>query len=260
MRLRIKNLTCGYRNKPTLCQVSFEVAEGELLSILGPNGVGKTTLFKTILGLIEALGGEIMIDQENIHALSPANLAKLIAYVPQSQYLPFPFRVIDIVVMGRLAHLGIFASPKQEDYTIADKILDKLGILALRDQRYSEISGGERQIVIIAKALVQQPRFIIMDEPTSNLDLGNQMKVLSEIQKLKQEGIGVIMTTHYPNHAFLLTSKTILIKKSKQILYGSCEEILTKENIDSAYGVESMVTTIRDIKGSTYKICVPLLS
>lgn len=256
MIFSVKGLGCGYGRRTVLSGVNFELSEGEILCLLGPNGVGKTTLFKTILGLLAAKQGRITLDGEDVTRMSPAKLAKNIAYVPQTNAIPYPFRVIDVVVMGRLAYLGLFGAPSKQDYCMAEQALDKLGILFLRDRIYTKISGGERQLIMIAKALVQAPRLIVMDEPTSNLDLGNQMKVLGEVKKLKDEGLSIIMTTHFPNHAFLCSSQVFLINRNGDCLSGDCDNIITEDNISSTYGIGSRITSVEGPGGAVFKTCV----
>ncbi|WP_286723693.1 ABC transporter ATP-binding protein, partial [Pelotomaculum sp. PtaB.Bin117] len=196
MILEIKDASFGYSQKTVLRNISFNVGAGELLCLLGPNGVGKTTLFKSILGFIAIKGGEIILDGQNIKKWSKSRLAKAVGYVPQAHTTPFPYTVLDVVLMGRIAHLGPFSSPSRDDVKIAEESLERLGVSFLKDMTYTEISGGERQMALIARALTQKPQILILDEPTSNLDYGNQVRVLLQIKKLSEEGIGVIMTSH----------------------------------------------------------------
>lgn len=260
MNLKVENIKCGYGKKTVVEDISLNVKSGEILCLLGPNGVGKTTLFKSILGLLNIKGGKIFIDDENIDKLSSKELAKVIAYVPQAHTPPFPYSVLDVVVMGRTAHLGIFSSPKEEDYVMAEKIIDGLSISYLKDKIYTEISGGERQMVLIARALAQNPKILIMDEPTSNLDFGNQIRVLQSIKELSLKGIAVIMTSHFPDHAFLCCSKVALMRRNNKFNIGSVEEIITEDNLKSAYGIEVKITKTICENGNEIKSCVPLLA
>jgi iron complex transport system ATP-binding protein len=214
MNLEVRNVSCGYGGKPIISGVTFTLASRDSLCLLGPNGVGKTTLFKTILGLLKPLAGEILLDNENIAGWSRRDFAMRVGYVPQVHTPPFPFKVIDVVVLGRTAHLAAFSSPGRKDREIAEGALATLGIAHLKERIYTEISGGERQLVLIARALAQKPELLIMDEPTANLDFGNQIRVLSEVKKLVREAdMGVIMTTHFPNHAFFSGSKVAVMGK-----------------------------------------------
>lgn len=259
MRLEVKDAVCGYGSKKVVEGISLDVQSGEILCLLGPNGVGKTTFFKSILGFLKLLGGEILLDGENIKKLSKKRIARIIGYVPQAHTPPFPFSVLDVVIMGRTAHLGMFSSPSEEDREVAEQALETLGIFYLKDRIYTEISGGERQMVLIARALTQQPEVLIMDEPTSNLDFGNQVRVLDQINKLSKKGLGVIMTSHFPNHVFLCSTKVALMQHNNVFTVGSVDEVVTEENLRSAYGIDVRITTTADEKGNSIKACVPLL-
>lgn len=259
MKLEIKNLSCGYGKKTIVEDLSVSVEGGEVLSLLGPNGVGKTTFFKTILGFLKPHNGDIYVDGYNVKECRKNELARKIGYVPQAHEPPFPFTVLDVVVMGRTAHLGIFKSPSKEDYKIAEDALESLEVLYLRDKIYTEISGGERQMVLIARALTQKSEVLIMDEPTSNLDFGNQVRVLDQINKLAKSGLGIIMTSHFPDHAFLCSSKVALLQRNHRFIVGEVEEVITEENLRSAYGVDVKIVSETSDDGQVIKSCVPLL-
>lgn len=258
MRLEVCDAVCGYGTKIVVENINFSVQSGEILCLLGPNGVGKTTLFKSILGLIKMLGGVIKIDGEAVRSWSKKKLAQAFGYVPQAHTPPFPFTVRDIVIMGRTAHLGMFASPSKEDEEISEKAMATLGISCLADRIYTEISGGERQLVLIARALAQQPKILIMDEPTSNLDFGNQARILKQINELAKKGLAVIMTSHFPNHVFLCSTKVALMQRNNKFSVGSVEEIITEENLKSAYGIDVRITTTTD-KCATLRSCIPII-
>lgn len=260
MRLELTEASCGYNKTCVLEDFSLHVENGEMVCLLGPNGVGKTTLFKSMLGFLPLLAGSVTIDGEDRSAFSPKELARRIGYVPQSHEPPFPFSVMDVVVMGRAAHLKGFASPGREDYRIADEVMDDLGIGHLRDLVYTNLSGGERQMVLIARALAQQPEILVMDEPTANLDYGNQIRVLAAIRQLSRSGLGVLMTSHNPDHAFLCCSRAVLITEDKRILSGLVDEIVTEENLRAAYGIQIRISQIAcEEEGVSLKSCVPVL-
>ncbi len=259
MRLEIKDAVCGYGSKTIVKGISLCVQSGEILCLLGPNGVGKTTFFKTVLGFLKLHGGEIYLDGEKIHLWSRKRLAAAIGYVPQAHMPPFPFKVLDVVIMGRTAHLGMLESPSQKDTEIAGAALESLNISFLRDKIYTEISGGERQMVLIARALTQQPEMLILDEPTSNLDFGNQIRVLEQIKRLAGKGMGIIMTSHFPDHAFLCSSKVALMQRDNRFTVGSADEVITEENLRSAYGVDVRITGAFNDRGEQIKACVPLI-
>lgn len=260
MILEVKNAVCGYGMKSVVKDISLKVTNGEILCLLGPNGVGKTTFFKTILGFLKIQKGEILLNGENITNWPKNKLAKVIGYVPQAHTPPFPFSVIDTVVMGRTPHIGNLSSPSKKDIEIAEEALDRLKILYLKDKIYTEISGGERQMVLIARALTQQPEILIMDEPTSNLDFGNQIRVLKQINELSKSGLGVIMTSHFPNHAFLCSTKVALMQKNNDFKVGKVDEIVTEENLKAAYGINVKIIDTQIDKDKILKSCIPLLN
>lgn len=260
MKLEIKEVSCGYGDKNILSDVNFDIETGDILCILGPNGVGKTTLFKTILGFLKLQGGQIFLDGENIHNWSRKDFAKAIGYVPQAHTPPFPYKVKEVVVMGRTAHLGMFSSPSKSDYKIAYEIIDSLGISYLKDKVYTEISGGERQLVLIARALAQEPKILIMDEPTSNLDYGNQVRVLRHIKKLANKDIGIIMTSHFPDHAFMSSTKVLAINRGNKYKFGKPEEIVTSKLLKEIYNIDVQIDCVKNLKtGEDLKVCVPII-
>lgn len=241
MKLEVRNLTCGYHGNPILQNLSFSLDSGEILCILGPNGVGKTTLFKTMLGLLPAISGEVLVDQTPYLSRSAKMRAQLLGYVPQAHTPPFPYTVRQVVVMGRTAHLGLTSAPGARDYAIADQVLARLQLSHLAEQDYTKISGGERQMVLIARALTQSPEILFMDEPTANLDFGNQAQVLSTIRQLAKTGMSVIMTTHAPDHALLLDANTMLLSR-QGIRIGSAKEIITAPAMEQTYRVPIVMT------------------
>jgi iron complex transport system ATP-binding protein len=241
-----------------LRDISFTIAPGELLCLLGPNGAGKTTLFKTILGLLKLQGGEILLDGEDVSGWSRRRFALRLGYVPQAHTPPFPFRALDVVTTGRTAHIGMFSSPSRRDIDFAEDAMEAMGISYLRDSVYTEISGGERQLVLIARALAQQADFLIMDEPTSNLDFGNQTRVLEHIRNVARKNrIGVILTTHYPNHALLYASKALVLDRGERFSVGAPEEVITEKYLRHAYRVEAELLGIETRVGGRFTICVP---
>lgn len=256
--LKVMNLRCGYRRHAVLDGVSFTLSGGELLCLLGPNGVGKTTLFKTVLGLLPALGGEVRLDGEAIANWPRRRLAQWMGYVPQAHTPPFPFEVRDVVAMGRTAHLGFGAAPDQNDRAIAEAAMSDVGIAALADARYTEISGGERQLALIARALAQQPRLLVMDEPTSNLDYGNQLRVLAHVRRIvNQRGMGVILTTHHPDHALTYATRVLALDGGKRWSVGLPHEVINADYLRRAYGVEAEIHELKRRDGSLSRWCVP---
>jgi iron complex transport system ATP-binding protein len=220
--------------------------------------VGKTTLFKSILGFLPLKKGEVLIDGKSFKKFSRSELARMISYVPQAHETQFAFTVLETVLMGRSVYFGTFGSPKKEDKAAAEKALEDLGISFLSDRKYSQLSGGERQMVLIARALAQSPNFIMMDEPTSNLDYGNQVRVLQCVKKLAEQGIGIIMTTHSPDHVFQCGGKVAFLQRNNLYLYGVPEQILTRENLSKGYGV-SVYITQNIIEDREISSCIPVL-
>lgn len=246
--LEIKNATCGYRKgkneKIVINGMSMSVSKGEMMCVIGANGIGKTTLFRSILGGIPLLGGSIMIDGENMVGMSIRERARRIGYVPQSHTPPFPFTAIQITVMGRTSYMKKFGTPSELDYEISCAALKQMGILHLKDEPYTEISGGERQLVLIARAIAQESDYLIMDEPTSNLDFGNRIRVLNSVSGLAKAGRGIIMTTHDPDHAFMAADKVTAIKVGGEYVTGPTDEVLTCELMDEIYGINTGVAEV----------------
>jgi iron complex transport system ATP-binding protein len=259
MELTVKNATCGYGSAAILKNVSLRLRQGEIVCLLGPNGVGKTTAFRSILGFLPLIEGEILVDGVPREQLTRRVFSRSVGYVPQSHEPPFSYSVPDVIVMGRAARLKAFATPGLREYMIADKVMEMLGISYLREKSYTQISGGERQMVLIARALAQNSKLLVMDEPTANLDFGNQIHVLQCIKRLSEIGLGVLMTTHSPDHAFLCSTRVILITREKEVLEGPVEEIVTEENLRRAYGVDVRITETTGRTGQPIKTCIPML-
>ena len=258
MIFAVDNVSCGYGSRRVLEDISVTVESGEILCLLGPNGVGKTTLFKTMLGFLPLMDGTITVDGESIAHWSQRRKARVMGYVPQVHTPPFPFSVIDVVIMGRTAHLSMTAAPGKEDTVKAEEALERLGISYLADRIYTEISGGERQMVLIARALAQEPRILIMDEPTANLDFGNQVRVLSQVYRLAEAGMAIIMTSHFPDHAFLCSSKVGLLERDR-FTVGPADEVVTEETLRRTYGVDVHIVREEDPRFATLKSCVPVI-
>jgi iron complex transport system ATP-binding protein len=236
--------------------VSFAVGDGEVMSILGPNGCGKTTLLKCLNSLMKIAGGRVTLDGRDIAGMARAAIARAIGYVPQLHQPAFPFSVLDTVLVGRAPHLGLLESPKPADIEIAEKSLDTMGISHLRDKPYTELSGGERQLVIFARVLAQQPSLLLLDEPTSHLDFGNQVRVLKIVEHLAATGLPIIMTSHFPDHAFLVSSQVALMKAGAFIATGTPDSVITDSNLEKVYNIKVRVVNVDS--GINRKICVPV--
>jgi len=245
-----KNRTAGFRN------INFTLQTGEFMCILGPNGCGKTTLLKSINRLIRLARGSVEIDGRNVADLPRPEIARIIGYVPQLHQPAFPFTVLEVVLMGRAPHLGPFSSPKREDIAIADVAIETMGISPLRDKPYTQLSGGERQLVVFARVLAQKPSLILLDEPTSHLDFSNQVRLLTTVARLSATGIPIIMTSHYPDHAFMVSNKVALMKNGQIIDVGTPDEVVTENNLAKVYGMKVKVISLGD--GINRKICLPV--
>lgn len=256
MKMKIEDLSFCYNSKQVFQDISFSVDTGEILFLLGPNGTGKTTLFKVILGILKANKGHIFLNDEDVVKWPQKKLARHIGYVPQSTTPAFPFSVIDVVLMGRTPYISNFSVPTKKDKDIAINVLKDLDIIHLKDKNYTKISGGERQLVLIARALAQQPKFLIMDEPTSSLDYGNQIKILSCIKKLSSN-IGVIVSTHMPDHALRYATKAIMMKNGRILSCGEPSMVINRENLQELYNVETQMASILTDNNQQIKVCIP---
>jgi iron complex transport system ATP-binding protein len=258
MELQLRGVACGYTT-PILNNISFSVQTGQICCLLGPNGVGKTTLFKTILGLLKPLSGHVFMDGEDTARFSARVAARDMAYVSQFHTPPFPYKVREVVLLGRLSQVGYFGKVSAHDQEIAERAMEDMGILHLRDTVYTDISGGERQLVMIARALAQEPKFLIMDEPTASLDYGNMVRVVAKIRALKSRGIGVILTTHSPDQAFLYESQVALLRRGGEVVFGPAAEVINERNMRDAYGIETKIVEFFDATGRLVRMCSPLL-
>jgi iron complex transport system ATP-binding protein len=246
MILEGRALAIGYRDRLVGRDLNVALAQGEALALLGPNGGGKTTLLKTLLGLLPPRGGDVRCDGRPLGAISVRERARLLAYVPQSHVATFAFPAVTVVLMGRTAHGNLFSRPTAKDRTIALAAMEQFGIAHLADRPYTMISGGERQLVLLARALAQEPRFVVLDEPTASLDFGNQGKVMREIKALAAGGHGVLFTTHDPNQALRLADRVYLLRDGAAIAEGSVHSVLTRDNLEALYAAPIRTLTDRD--------------
>jgi iron complex transport system ATP-binding protein len=254
--LAIDRLAFGYPGRVVGRDVSLAVGAGEVMCLLGPNGGGKSTLFKTVLGLLAPLGGAVRVAGEATQGWSPRRRARLFGYVPQSGAGHFPFTVREMVLMGRTAHRGPFAAPSPGDHEATEAALGALGIAALAERDWLRISGGERQLALIARALAQAPQVLILDEPTANLDFGNQLRVLDEIRRLARDGLAVLFSTHHPEQAFACADRVALLHRGGLLATGAPESAITPATMQTLYGVDVAVVPIAG--HAPWRVCVPV--
>jgi len=253
MSLEAQSLAFGYPERPVGHDVSLVVEPGEVLCLLGPNGCGKTTLFKTLLGLLPPQGGQVRLSGDALTGLSRQEIARRIAYVPQATSSMFSYTAFDLVLMGRAAHRNLFAGPTQEDHDYAHRALSELGISDLADRDVTRLSGGQRQLVIVARAIAQAASLIVMDEPTASLDFGNQVVVLAQVRRLADRGAGIVLSTHDPDHAFAVAHRVALLHEGTIVAIGAPADVLTAERLRQVYSIEVTIERLRN--GQT--ICAP---
>jgi iron complex transport system ATP-binding protein len=258
--LTVKNasFTYGSSNTGGFKNIDFSLQKGEVLSILGPNGCGKTTLLKCLSGIFKLNTGTVWLEQHELGHMKRNEIARLMGYVPQTHLPSFPFSVLQVVLIGRAPHLTFLQSPKQKDIEIAEATLSALEISHLEHKAYTHLSGGERQMVVFARVMTQQPSLLLLDEPTSHLDFGNQIRILQLVEELSSSGLPVIMTTHFPDHAFLVSDKVAIMKQGEFLDFGAADEVITDSNLKKAYGINVKVMNLDS--GINQKICVPLKS
>ncbi|HTQ76549.1 MAG TPA: ABC transporter ATP-binding protein [Burkholderiales bacterium] len=244
--LRVEALEFGFPARAIGRDVSFALDRGEVMCVLGPNGGGKTTLFRTLLGLLAPRGGAVELGGRPLAALTRAEVARAVGYVPQAHSGYFAYSVREMVTMGRTAHLGAFSAPGHADRRIADRAIAALGIAALAERPITEISGGERQLSLVARALAQEPRLLVMDEPTASLDFGNQLRVLDCIAALARTGIAVLFSTHDPDHAFACAHRALLLGEGRALELGAPRDVIRADTLKRLYGVEVQVVPIED--------------
>ena len=258
MIFEVKNGSFGYKSRTILNDINFTVNDGEVMSILGSNGVGKTTLLKCMMGLLKWNSGTSCIDGKNISEYKSREFWQKIAYVPQAKGAAFGYSAIDMVTLGRSAHLGTFSQPKAEDKEAAERAMEDMGITYLRDKLCTEMSGGELQMVLIARALTISPSMLVLDEPESNLDFKNQLIILETIRDLsKKRGISAVVNTHYPEHALKISDKALILNRDGTNIFGSAENIINEENMKRSFSVQVFIDTFKHME-KEYKSVVPL--
>lgn len=255
MSIDVEHLSFSYGRHEVLRDVSVSIPDRTLVSVLGPNGVGKSTLFRCILGLNTGWTGRILVNGKDLKSLSIRERAREISYIPQSHAPVYDYEVIDVVLMSTGTDLGMLRSPTRRHRERAYDALERVGIAHLATRTYTQISGGEQQLVLIARAIAQQARTIIMDEPTSALDYGNTVRVLSTVRELAREGLSIVQSTHQPDQAFLYADKTLVLNHGTICAYGSPKDVITDDLVSNLYGVDVEVNSLYD---DSVRVCVPL--
>ncbi len=258
MIFSVKHGFFGYDEKKILNDINFELKSGEVLTVLGPNGVGKTTLLKCMMGMLKWNAGETQIDGKPMKDMRPAEIWRKIAYVPQSKVGSLSYTAFEMVLMGRSARIGLFAQPSEEDHHIALKAMEAVGIAHLKHKSCSRISGGELQMVLLARALSTEPEMLVLDEPESNLDFKNQLIVLETIERLsKEKNLAAIVNTHYPAHALKIGDYALLLNYNRSCKFGPVTEIVSERNMGDAFQVNVKILDFQ-YKNQECKSVIPL--
>ena len=257
-KIKLCNAGFDYGERDIFSDLNFEIEKGDILCLLGSNGCGKTTLLRCLRGFLKLKSGHCYLDETDIYSMKTTDIAKKIGFVFQEHSAPFPYSVIEVVKMGRAPYLNMFSTPTKQDTEIAEKALDTIGIPHLRNRKFTQISGGERQLVVIARTLTQGPDVILMDEPTSALDFKNQTLVLRMIKKLTNQGITIILSTHFPNHAMMYACKVAMMNKGRFIAFGPAGKVITEDNIKSTYGIDVRIFSAVDpVENEMVRFCLP---
>jgi iron complex transport system ATP-binding protein len=254
--LEVRDLAFGFPGRTIGREVSFALGAGEVMCVLGPNGGGKTTLFRTLLGLLQKHSGSIVLGNTPLERLSRGELARRVGYVPQGHAGYFAYSVREFVLMGRTAHLGAFAAPGPADRAVAERALASLEIAHLAERPVTQVSGGERQLALVARALAQQPQLLVMDEPTASLDFGNQVRVLQRISALAGSGISILFSSHAPDHAFLAARRVLLLGEGRALELGAPQEVIRTDTLEKLYGV---AVKVLPLPGGGHT-CLPAIS
>ncbi|MDD4498586.1 MAG: ABC transporter ATP-binding protein, partial [Methanosarcinaceae archaeon] len=234
--LKVRNIHFNYGSTPVLRDVSFEVDEGTLCGLFGPNGSGKTTLFKCCLKFLKAHRGSVRMNGTDVSGLRIEDMAKLVSYVPQEHKPPFPYLVREVVLMGRTPHLGGFFGVSRKDKKIALDALDMVGITELADRPYSQLSGGQRQMVLMSRAIAQETPLMFLDEPTSALDFSNQIRIWKIMQMIAEEGVTILACSHDPNHVAWFCDKVVVMNGNGIAAEGAPSEVISEETLREIYG------------------------
>lgn len=259
-RISLRGGSFRYGEHEIFGDLDFDLAAGDICCLLGPNGCGKTTLLRCLSGLLKLNSGEVLLDGRDLMGMSEVERARQLGFVFQEHDIHFPYSVSQIVQMGRAPHLGFFSVPSRQDMQIVADALAVVGIAHLQERRYTEISGGERQLALIARALAQQPGVLLLDEPTSHLDFGNQMLILETVGELARgSGLAVIMATHFPDHALLISNKVALMHGGRFAATGRPQDVISEDSLKALYGVDVQIIAVDHQASGRTRAVVPFL-
>lgn len=254
MSITIRHLSFSYGSSRILDDISFSLESGKILCILGANGAGKSTLFKNILGLLKPEQGEIFVDDRDIREYSIRERARVMAYIPQNQTPSFNYSVGDMVLMGTASQISMTGVPGEAQRNTAEQALEHLGISHLKERDFQKISGGEQQLVCIARALAQGAGVLIMDEPSANLDYGNQILLQMTLRKLAEEGYTIVQSTHNPEQAFMFADQILALQDGRVKCFGPAKEVINRELIQSLYHID---VSVESICNDRIRVCIP---
>ena len=239
MKLEVSKGFFKFKNTDFILRdINFSLEEGDILSVLGPNGVGKTTLIKCLTGLLKWTRGETFLEGKNISSIKENEIWSKISYIPQKRNFSFPYTGLEMVLFGSTSSLNIFEKPKEKERIRAKKVMKMIAIDHLSNKNANEMSGGELQMLLIARSLVKDPKIIILDEPESGLDYKNQLIILNLIKKLSDRGVIIVMNTHYPEHALKISNKCLLLNYDKTYNFGNTREVLNRKNLKKSFSVD----------------------
>jgi iron complex transport system ATP-binding protein len=236
--IEVREATFRYAERTIISSLSLDVVRGEVLTILGANGCGKSTLLRCLGGALNLNSGTIRIDGRDLRDFGAAARARKVGFLFQEHRPTFPFTVFEVILMGRAPHLHQFSGPAEQDQAFAREILQEIGLMHVKDRPYTELSGGERQLVLLGRALAQQPDVILLDEPTAHLDLANQVRCLKLIRELSDRGMSVVMSSHDPSQAFLFPGRALLMGQNGSAAVGSATDIVDRNSLSAIYGVD----------------------
>ena len=258
MNIDIERLSFSYKEgKEVLSETSFSLSNADMTVLLGRNGAGKSTLFKIFLKMLSPKEGRIAIDGKELSSFGSRELSRVFSYIPQSSYMEFPYTVMDSLLMAKASTLSLFSAPKKENEDEAVEILKSFGIGHLAFRIMDNLSGGEKQLVLIARALLQNSAFIILDEPTSNLDYGNQLMVLEKLKELNRNGVGIIYSTHNPELALTYSSKILTLNRGKIATYSSPDKLVEESKLEELYGRKLYIRKVFTGENERY-VCAPM--